>query len=133
VSTEFRGHPICSWRRLCPLSGDPRDDSILILEMNVLYVQQSPSTSETRIKSKIKNYHSILASSVNGSAKRFFASGFYHESSSPKPLQITQGNFEFFQKFAEIFPRPDAPPVSTTPVANLPAVLTTPVSNLPPE
>jgi hypothetical protein len=29
---------------------------------------------------------------------RYFASGFFHESSSPKPLKITLGSFKFFQK-----------------------------------
>ncbi len=30
--------------------------------------------------------------------KRFFASGFFHESPSPKPLIITLGSFRFFSK-----------------------------------
>ncbi len=29
---------------------------------------------------------------------RYFASGFFHESSSPKPLKITLESFKFFQK-----------------------------------
>jgi hypothetical protein len=29
---------------------------------------------------------------------RYFASGFFHESSSPKALKITLGSFNFFQK-----------------------------------
>jgi hypothetical protein len=37
--------------------------------------------------------------------------------------------FEFFRKFAEIFASQGAPPVSTTPVANLPPVSATPVAN----
>jgi hypothetical protein len=32
------------------------------------------------------------------SVTRFFASGFDHESSSPKPLKITLGSFRFFSK-----------------------------------
>jgi hypothetical protein len=40
--------------------------------------------------------------------------------------------FEFFRKFAEIFASQSAPPVSTTPVANLPPVSTTPAAKLPP-
>jgi hypothetical protein len=58
---------------------------------------------------------------------RFFASGFFHESSSPKPLQITLGNFRvisnFFRKIAEIFASQGSPLVSTTPVVNLPPVI----------
>jgi hypothetical protein len=40
--------------------------------------------------------------------------------------------FEFFRKFAEIFASQAAPPVSTTPVANLPPVSMTPAAKLPP-
>jgi hypothetical protein len=43
---------------------------------------------------------------------------FFHESVSPKPLSMPLGCFEFFQKFAEVFPAQGLPPVSTTPVAN---------------
>jgi hypothetical protein len=46
-------------------------------------------------------------------------------------LPPSQDHFEFFQKFAEIFASQGAPPVSTTPVANLPPV-SIPVANLPP-
>ncbi len=35
---------------------------------------------------------------------------------SPRVLQLNR--FEFFRKFAEIFASQDAPPVTTTPVAN---------------
>ncbi len=34
---------------------------------------------------------------------RFFASDFFHESSSPGPLKITLGSLRIFRKFAEIF------------------------------
>ncbi len=51
----------------------------------------------------------------------------FYESSSPGPLKIS--NFEFLQKFAEIFTSKGAPPVSMTPVLML--VLSTPVANLP--
>jgi hypothetical protein len=47
-----------------------------------------------------------------------FASGFFHESSSPKPLKILLGSFLIFRKFAEIFASQGAP-VSTTPVVHL--------------
>jgi hypothetical protein len=47
-------------------------------------------------------------------------------------MKITLGSFKFFPKFTEIFESQYAPPVSTTPAANLPLVSTTPVVNLPP-
>jgi hypothetical protein len=46
--------------------------------------------------------------------------------SSPRVFHLDR--FEFFPKFAEIFVSQGAPPVSTTPVANLPPVSTTPAS-----
>ncbi len=49
---------------------------------------------------------------------KFFASGFFHGLSSPKPLKITSGPFKFFRKFTEIFASQGAPLVSTTKVAN---------------
>jgi hypothetical protein len=51
-------------------------------------------------------------------SRTFFASGFFHGLSSPKPLKITSGPFKFFRKFTEIFASQGAPLVSTTPVAN---------------
>jgi len=45
------------------------------------------------------------------------------------------GHFKFFQKFVEIFASQGAPPVSTTPAANLPPIpleLLMPVANLAP-
>jgi hypothetical protein len=69
---------------------------------------------------------------LKGSVTRFFASGFLHESPSPKPLKVTLGSFRFFRKFAEIFTSQGAPPLSTTPVANLPPMSRTPAANLPP-
>jgi hypothetical protein len=47
--------------------------------------------------------------------------GFFHESSSPKPLKKTLRTF--FRKFAEIFASHGPPPVSTTPGGNLKPVL----------
>jgi hypothetical protein len=47
----------------------------------------------------------------------------------PSPREFHLNCFEFFQKFAEIFASQGAPPVSTTPVANLPPVSATPVAN----
>jgi len=47
----------------------------------------------------------------------------------PSPRVFHLDRFEFFWKFADIFASQGAPPVSTTPVANLPPVSTTPVAN----
>jgi hypothetical protein len=47
----------------------------------------------------------------------------------PSPRVFHLDRFEFFRKFAEIFASQGAPPVSTTPVANLPPVSATQVAN----
>jgi hypothetical protein len=47
----------------------------------------------------------------------------------PPSPRVSQDCFEFFRKFVEIFASQGAPPVSTTPVANLPLVSTTPAAN----
>jgi hypothetical protein len=62
------------------------------------------------------------------SCTRFFASGFFHESSSLKPLKITLGLFIIFSKIHRetVCTSQDAPLVSTTMVENLPPVSTTP-------
>ncbi len=77
---------------------------------------------------------------------RFFALGFFHESSSPKPLKITLGSFQtFFKKCAEIFTSQGPPPVPIhrrqilqpvplvllKPVANMPSESTIPATSLP--
>jgi hypothetical protein len=49
------------------------------------------------------------------SVTRFFASGFFPESVSPKPLIIPLGTFQIF---AKIFAAQGLLPVSLTPVAN---------------
>ncbi len=41
------------------------------------------------------SFHSLF---YRDSATRFFASGFFHESSSPKWMKITLGSFRFFSK-----------------------------------
>ncbi len=46
----------------------------------------------------------------------------------PSPRVFHLDRFEFLRKFAEIFASQGAPPVSTTPVANLPPVSTTPAA-----
>jgi hypothetical protein len=60
---------------------------------------------------------------------RFFALGFFHESSSPKPLKKHWCHFDFVRKFTEIFASHGAPSVSMTSVENLPSVSTTPTAN----
>ncbi len=65
----------------------------------------------------------LSASGLKGTVPRDFL---LHESSSPKPLKITQGSFQRFPKFAEILASQGAPPVSTTPEANVPLVSMTP-------
>ena len=50
----------------------------------------------------------------------------------PSPRVFYLDRFKFFRKFAEIFASQGAPPVSTTPVANLPPVSRTPAAKLPP-
>jgi hypothetical protein len=52
----------------------------------------------------------------------FLLQVFFHEWLSPKPLNIVV-IFKFLQTFAVIFASQSAPPVSTTPVANLPQIL----------
>jgi hypothetical protein len=47
----------------------------------------------------------------------------------PSPRVFHLDRFKFFRKFTEIFASQGAPPVSTTPVANLPPVSATPVAN----
>jgi hypothetical protein len=54
---------------------------------------------------------------------------FFHGSVSPKPLSIPLEPFQIFRQFAEILISQGAPPVSTTPVANLPPVSVTPAAN----
>ncbi len=48
---------------------------------------------------------------------------------TPHPRVFRLDRFEFFRKFAEIFASQCAPPVSTTPVANLPPASATPAAN----
>jgi hypothetical protein len=53
---------------------------------------------------------------LKDSVTRFFASGFFHESPSPKPLIITLRSFQIFSKILGVASQ-GAPPV-----ANLPPV-----------
>ena len=57
---------------------------------------------------------------------------FFMNQIPPSPRVFQLDRFEFFRKFAEIFASQGAPPVSTTPMANLPPVSKTPVAKLPP-
>ncbi len=70
------------------------------------------------------------------SVTRFFASGFFPVSVSPRPQSIPLGPFWiFFQKIANIVASQGAPPVSKTPAANFATsllVLLIPVAKLPP-
>ncbi len=63
---------------------------------------------------------------------RSFASGFFMNQCPPSPRVFHLDRFTFFGKFGEISASQSAPPVSTTPVANLLPVSTTPAANLPP-
>jgi hypothetical protein len=47
----------------------------------------------------------------------------------PQPPENNIRAISLFQKFAEMFASEGAPPVSTTPVANLPPVSTTPAAS----
>jgi hypothetical protein len=73
-----------------------------------------------------------LLTRVKGTVSRdFLLLVFFMNQFPPSPRVFHLDRFEFFQKFAEIFASQGAPPVSTTPVANLPPVSTTPAAKLP--
>ncbi len=75
----------------------------------------------------------ILNEHVKGTVSRdFLLLVFFINQFPPHPRVFHLDRFEFFRKFAEIFASQGAPPVLTTPVANLPAVSTTPTAKLPP-
>ncbi len=57
---------------------------------------------------------------------------FFMNQFPPSPRVFRLDRFKFFRKFAEIFASQGAPPVSTTPVANLPPASTTQAAKLPP-
>ena len=70
---------------------------------------------------------------VKGTVSRdFLLLVFFMNHFPPSPRVFHLDRFEFFRKFTEIFASQGAPPVSTTPVANLPPVSTTPAAKLPP-
>jgi hypothetical protein len=65
----------------------------------------------------------IPAASLKGPVSRdFLLLVFFMNQFPPSPRVFHLDRFEFFRKFAEIFASQGAPPVSTTPVANLSTV-----------
>ena len=81
-------------------------------------------------------------SPLKGQCHEIFASGFFHESPSLKPLKITLGSFQFYSKIRGDIRKSRCTtgvndtggkllPVSTTPAANLPPVSTTSAANFP--
>jgi hypothetical protein len=67
---------------------------------------------------------------LKGSVSRdFLLLVFFMNQFPPHPRVFHLDRFEIFRKLAEIFARQGAPPVSTTPVANLPPVSATPAAN----
>ncbi len=68
---------------------------------------------------------------LKGHCHEIFCFLFFMNQFPPSPRLSHQDRFEFFRKFAEIFARQGAPPVSTTPVAHLPPVSLPPVSTTP--
>ncbi len=68
--------------------------------------------------------------SLKGQCHEIFCFRLFHESSSPKPLEIKLGSFQNFSKLAEIFASQGTTPLSTIPATSLPLVSTTPVANL---
>jgi hypothetical protein len=68
---------------------------------------------------------------IKGTVSRdFLLLVFFMYQFPPAPEYTINTVSNCFEKLAEIFASQGAPPVSTTPVANLPPVLTTPVANL---
>ncbi len=76
---------------------------------------------------------SASSSIIKGTVSRdFLLLVFFMNQFPPSSRVFHLDRLEFFRKFAEIFASQGAPPVSTTPVANLPPVTTTPAAKLPP-
>jgi hypothetical protein len=74
-----------------------------------------------------QSYSSYLKGTVS---RDFLLLVFFMNQFPPSPRVFHLDRFKFFRKFAEIFASQGAPPVSTTPVANLPPVSATLVANL---
>ncbi len=66
---------------------------------------------------------------LKGQCHEIFCFWFFSWISFPRPRVLHLDRFEFFKKFSEIFASQGAPPVSTTPVANLPPVSATTAAN----
>ncbi len=69
---------------------------------------------------------------LKGQCHESFCFRFFPWITFPQAPENNIRAFQFFRKFAEIFASQGAPPVSTTPVANLPPVSMTSVAKLPP-
>ncbi len=70
---------------------------------------------------------------IKGTMSRdFLLLFFFMNQFPPSPKVSHEDRFDFFRKFSEIFASQGAPPVSTTPVANLPPMSTTPTAKLSP-
>jgi hypothetical protein len=83
---------------------------------------------EGRIES-IGSLHSTVHYIKGTVSRDFLLLVFFMNQFPPSPRILHLDRFEFFRKIAEIFESQGAPPVSTTPVANLPPVSATPVAN----
>ncbi len=73
-------------------------------------------------------HHTLFKGTVS---RDFLLLVFFMNQFPPSPRVFHKDHFKFFRKFAEIFASQGAPPVSTTPVANLPRVSASPVANFP--
>jgi hypothetical protein len=88
------------------------------LQVGSINVLPSPTFQPNCKKLPFYLQKKIFSGLKNG-VPRFFASCYFHESTSPKSLKIKLGSFQIFSKIQ------DAPPVSTTTLPNLPPVSTT--------
>ncbi len=74
--------------------------------------------------------NSVQNWTIKGTVSRdFLLLVFFINQFTPHPRVFHLDRFEIFRKFAEIFASQGAPPVSTTPVANLPPVSATLAAN----
>jgi hypothetical protein len=69
---------------------------------------------------------------LKGQCRKIFCSGFYRQSSSPKPQKYIRFIPNFFKNSRRYSQVKVHHRISTTPVANLPPVSMTPAVNLPP-
>jgi hypothetical protein len=59
---------------------------------NITAVRSTAGSTRLRVTESLSTFKM-------DSVTRFFASGFFHESSSPKPMKIKLGSFQTFSKF----------------------------------